>query len=65
MELAVTPLQVSVKHAAALLDHSTRTIYRLIEKGELETTGSGQLLRIDYQSLLAYQERIRNRKEVA
>lgn len=58
-------LQVSVKRAAELLDYSTRTVYRLIEKGELETTGSGQLLRIDYASLLAYQDRIRNTKEAA
>ena len=58
-------LQVSVKRAADLLDYSTRTIYRLITAGELETTGSGQLLRITYESILAYQERIRNRKEAA
>lgn len=58
-------LQVSVKRAAELLDYSARTVYRLIERRELETTGSGQLLRIDYASLLAYQERIRNRTEVA
>jgi excisionase family DNA binding protein len=59
------PLQVSVKHAAELLDYSPRTVYRLIDKGELETTGRGQLLRITYESLLAYQERIRNTKEAA
>lgn len=58
-------LQVSVKRAAELLDYSPRTIYRLIGRGELETTGSGQLLRIDYASLLAYQERIRNGREAA
>lgn len=58
-------LQVSVKRAAELLDYSTRTIYRLIAAGELETTGRGQLLRIDYQSLIAYQTRIRNTKEAA
>lgn len=55
-------LQVSVRHAAEMLDYSTRTIYRLISQGELATTGSGQLLRIDYQSLLDYQSRIRNTK---
>ena len=58
------PLQVSVKHAAEILDFSPRTIYRLIERGELETTGSGQLLRITYASILAYQERARNVVEV-
>jgi excisionase family DNA binding protein len=58
-------LQVSVKRAAELLDYSTRTIYRLIAAGELETTGSGQLLRITYDSIVAYQERIRNWKAVA
>lgn len=58
-------LQHSVKHAADLLDYSPRTIYRLIEKGELETTGAGQLLRITDESIRAYQERIRNRKAVA
>lgn len=61
----IIPLQVSIKHAAELLDYSVRTVYRLIEKGELDTTGSAQLLRIDYTSLRAYQERIRNRKEAA
>lgn len=58
-----TPLQLSIKHAAEMLDYSSRTVYRLIERGELETTGSGQLLRITYESVLAYQERIRNTKE--
>ena len=53
-------LQHSVKHAADLLDYSTRTIYRLIDKGELDTTGSGQLLRITDESIRAYQDRIRN-----
>jgi excisionase family DNA binding protein len=57
-------LQYSVKHTADLLDYSPRTVYRLIERGELETTGSGQLLRITDESILAYQERIRNTKEV-
>lgn len=60
-----SPLQVSVKHAAELLDYSPRTVYRLIDKGEIETTGSGQLLRITYESILRYQERIRNQKEAA
>lgn len=70
MQLATAPapterLQVSIKHAAELLDYSTRTIYRLIAAGELVTTGSGQLLRIDYQSLLDYRARISNAKEAA
>jgi excisionase family DNA binding protein len=60
-----TPLQVSIKHAAEILDYSVRTVYRLIERGELETTGKGQLLRITYASIVAYQERIANRKEAA
>lgn len=58
------PLQLSVKHTAELLDYSARTVYRLIERGEFETTGSGQLLRITHESILAYQERIRNTKGV-
>lgn len=58
-------LQVSVKRAAELLDYSTRTIYRLIANGELHTTGRGQLLRITYESILAYQTRILNTKEAA
>jgi excisionase family DNA binding protein len=58
-------MQHSVKHAAELLDYSIRTIYRLIDQGKLETTGSGQLLRITDESIRAYQERIRNRKEAA
>lgn len=62
---AITPAQLSIKHTAQLLDYSYRTVYRLIRRGELETTGSGQLLRVTYESILAYQERIRNRKEAA
>lgn len=58
-------LQHSVKHVAELLDFSTRTVYRLIEKGEFDTIGKGQLLRITDESVRAYQDRNRNRKEAA
>ena len=63
--MSIIPAQLSIKHTAELLDYSCRTVYRLIARGELETTGSGQLLRVTYESILAYQERIRNRKEAA
>jgi hypothetical protein len=59
----LTPLQVTVKHAAQILDYSVRTVYRLIEMGELETTGHRHMLRVTYASILAYQQRIHNRRE--
>jgi excisionase family DNA binding protein len=62
-EPPIIPLQVTVKHAARLLGYSVRTVYRLIEQGELETTGHRHLLRVTYDSILAYQQRTRNRRE--
>lgn len=51
------PLQVKIAIAAKLLDYNIRTVYRLIDRGELETVGRGRLRRITVASLRAYQQR--------
>jgi excisionase family DNA binding protein len=56
----VAPLQYKIVDAARLLAVSRRTIERLIRRGELETVGQGRLLRIPYDSIVAYQNRHRN-----
>lgn len=53
------PLQVKIATAAKLLDYNIRTVYRLIDRGELETVGQGRLRRITVTSLRAYQQRNR------
>jgi excisionase family DNA binding protein len=53
-------LQVTVAEAARLLSFGKRTLYRLVQSGELPSIGRGRLLRIAISDLLAYQER--NRK---
>lgn len=55
--------QYTVKRAAQILDYSVRTVYRLIDAGELETTGNRHMLRITHRSIVAYQQRILNQKE--
>ena len=54
------PLQVTKNEAAKLLGYSTRTIERLVERGELSQIGDGRLARFDLDDLKAYQNR--NRK---
>lgn len=56
----VAPLQYSITDTARLLGFSRRTVERLIEQGELATTGSGKLKRVPYDSIIAYQNRHRN-----
>lgn len=51
------PLQVKIATAAKLLDYHVRTVYRLIDRGELETVGTGRLRRITVASLRAFQQR--------
>jgi excisionase family DNA binding protein len=52
-------LQVTVAEAARMLSYGKRTLYRLIQSGELPSIGSGRLLRIAVTDLEAYQERHR------
>ena len=51
------PLQVTVREAGRLLSYDTRTISRLVARGELEVVGQGRLRRVPLSSLLAYQQR--------
>src|SRR4051812_22635238 len=57
------PLQVSLTEAGKMLGgdepFSVRTIQRLIACGELIATGNGRLRRVDYQSILDKQARMR------
>lgn len=55
--------QYTIKRTADILDYSVRTVYRLIEAGELHTTGRRHLLRVTAESLVAYQQRIRNQHQ--
>lgn len=61
----IAPLQYTVKETARLLGYSLRTVYRLIEAGNLETTGSRHMLRVTADSIFAYQQRSRNQKEAS
>ncbi len=51
------PLQVTIAEAARLLAYDTRTIRRLIIRGELPAVGEGRLRRIPLQGLRDYQQR--------
>lgn len=51
------PLQVTIAEAARLLAYDTRTIRRLIIRGELAAVGEGRLRRIPLQGLRDYQQR--------
>lgn len=51
------PLQVTIAEAARLLAYDTRTIRRLIVRGELSAVGEGRLRRVPLQSLRDYQQR--------
>jgi excisionase family DNA binding protein len=56
----IAPLQYTIADTARLLSVSRRTIERLIASGELATVGRGRLLRIPYDSIVAYLNRHRN-----
>lgn len=51
------PLQVTINEAARLLAYDTRTIRRLILRGELVAVGEGRMRRVPVQSLRDYQQR--------
>lgn len=59
------PLQYSVKETARLLGYSVRTVYRLIDAGEFDTTGQRHMLRVTADSIAAYQQRIRNQRRAS
>jgi excisionase family DNA binding protein len=56
----IAPLQYTIADTARLLSHSRRTVERLIERGELESVGTGRLRRVPYDTILAYLHRHRN-----
>ena len=47
-------LAVTVRRAAHLLDYSTKTIKRMVDRGELHATGRGRGLRIVVASIDDY-----------
>jgi|GEM_PF-6827900 excisionase family DNA binding protein len=51
------PLQVTINEAARLLAYDSRTIRRLITRGEIEVIGEGRMRRVPVQSLRDYQQR--------
>jgi excisionase family DNA binding protein len=51
------PLQVTISEAARLLAYDTRTIRRLITRGELTAVGEGRMRRVPVQALRDYQQR--------
>lgn len=51
------PLQVTIMEAARLLAYDTRTIRRLITRGELVAVGEGRMRRVPVQALRDYQQR--------
>lgn len=55
--------QLKISKAAALLDYSPRTIWRMIEQGKLDTVGTGKLRRVTRQSIATFQEKYNSRKE--
>lgn len=63
MTTLIMPLQVKIADAATMLAVSYRTIYRLIDTGELISYGRGKLLRIDMQSIHEYRERQKGQRD--
>jgi excisionase family DNA binding protein len=51
------PLQVTISEAARLLAYDSRTIRRLIIRGEIIAVGEGRMRRVPVQSLRDYQQR--------
>jgi excisionase family DNA binding protein len=51
------PLQVTISEAARLLAYDSRTIRRLITRGEIIVVGEGRMRRVPVQSLRDYQQR--------
>lgn len=55
----VDPLAVAPKEAGRILGVSRNHVYDLVNAGHLDVARSGGRILIDYQSLLAYYDRIR------
>jgi excisionase family DNA binding protein len=55
-----TRLQVSIREAAELLSYSERTLYSLLERGELRSVGRGRLRRIPLDEIKRWQQRNMN-----
>lgn len=53
--LPIDRLQVSVDEAAHLLGYSKRTVYEMMERGELRSVGRGRLRRIPIDELKRWQ----------
>jgi excisionase family DNA binding protein len=51
-------LQVTVEEAAQMLSYSKRTVYDLLQRRELPSTGRGRLRRIPVAALHAYVDRL-------
>ncbi len=56
-QTTLEPLQVSIEQAARLLCYSKRTIYDLLQRGELKSVGTGRLRRIAVAELKRWQQR--------
>ncbi|MBX0331327.1 helix-turn-helix domain-containing protein [Oscillochloris sp. ZM17-4] len=52
--------QVTIAEAAELLSYGKRTVYRMVQTGELPSVGEGKLRRIRIADILAWQNRNRN-----
>jgi excisionase family DNA binding protein len=57
--------QLSVDEAAEFLNYSRRTIYRMMDTGEIPYVGQGRLRRVPVADLIAHQERNRQGGEDA
>lgn len=55
-----TRLQVTIAEAAQMLSYGKRTVYRLVQTGELSSIGEGRLRRIRIADILAWQQRNQN-----
>lgn len=51
--------QVSIAEAARRLSYGKRTLYRLVQTGEMPSVGEGRLRRIRVADIQAWQERHR------
>lgn len=51
-----SPLQVTITQAAAMLSYSRKTIYTLLQRGEIRSVGTGQGRRIPVSELERWQK---------
>ena len=57
VQARLEPLQVTIDEAARLLAYDSRTIRRLITRGEIDVVGEGRMRRVPVQSLRDYLQR--------